>query len=434
MSDIQDDLTQRDTHKMEAQDAHLSDQHIDTQSGKDDYDQAKGFGRAFWLTLITLLIIVGSLELYAMLRLDETLKEWTESPPSSTSVESRVDDTATQLAQGQREWRSKLIRDSFAAAQEEYLELGKEMKTKARRELKETRSALMEQIPAWADWYYSVIGEYIRLGHLGAHAAGQGDFDDYIVDQLSERVFKPAKVSERLAIINKQSKDLFAERHQSIIAHLSRTLQHHQESGVGWSGDDKEKFESRFKSLGDLNQLATVSPLGLAAKLTTLTGLKVGLKAIAARSAAKLGSVGIAKGAAAVGIKAGGKLGVKAGVRGGSVLASGASATAMCSPLGLAAPVCGIAAAAVTWVAVDKAIVEIDELINRDEFETRLRIELEGLMDELEHDVLKGLDTYQKQILDTLLKSENQRLDAPPTKTRLIDQLAPPPSTPSQQP
>ena len=55
-------------------------------------------------------------------------------------------------------------------------------------------------------------------------------------------------------------------------------------------------------------------------------------------------------------------------------------------------------------------------------------------MDELEHDVLKGLDAYQKQILDTLLKSETQRLDAPPTKTRLIDQLAPPPSTPSQQP
>ena len=305
------------------------------------------------------------------------------------------------------------------------------MKSEAQLELKEARAALFDQIPTWADWYYSVVGEYIRLGHLGAHAAGKGDFNDYIVDQLSERVFKPAGISDRIAHINQQSKETFRDRHQAIIKHLSRTLEHHKGSGVGWSDQDRDDFESRFQSLGELDQLTTVSPLGLATKLTTLAGLKLGLKAIAARSAAKLGSVGIAKGAAAAGIKAGGKLSVKAGVRGGSVLASGASATAVCSPLGLAAPICGVAAAAVTWVAVDKAIVEIDELINRDEFEMQLKVELEGLMDEIEADVLKGLDAYQAQVLNALLKSKKKRIDQPPQETRLIDQLSPPPASES---
>ena len=172
----------------------------------------------------------------------------------------------------------------------------------------------------------------------------------------------------------------------------------------------------------------------VAAKLTTLTGLKLGLKAIAARSAAKLGSVGIAKGAAAAGVKAGGKLGVKAGVRGGSVLASGTSATVLCSPLGLAAPVCGIAAATMTWFAVDKAIVEVDEFLNREDFEERLSVELNGLMDEIEGDVIKGLDEYQKSVLDTLIKSEVKRLDTPPKETRLIDQISPPPKELTTQP
>ena len=212
---------------------------------QDDLErQAKGFGRAFWLTLITLLVVVGSLELYAALRLDKALHQWTETPSETATAPALLDQEVTQVAQDQREWRSKLIKESFTAAQVEYVALGKEMKSEALRELKETRSALIAQVPAWADWYYSVIGEYIRLGHLGAHAAGQGDFNDYIVEQLSERVFEPAQVSERLAKISQNSKDLFAERHKSIVAHLSRTLQHHQDKGTGWSKRDKEDFEA----------------------------------------------------------------------------------------------------------------------------------------------------------------------------------------------
>ena len=96
----------------------------------------------------------------------------------------------------------------------------------------------------------------------------------------------------------------------------------------------------------------------------------------------------------------------------------------MSSPLGLAAPICGIGAPALIWVAVDKAIVEIDEMINRDDFEIQIKVELECLMDEIEIDVLKGLDAYQKQVLNALLKSKKERIDHLPQEARLIDQIS----------
>ena len=112
------------------------------------------------------------------------------------------------------------------------------------------------------------------------------------------------------------------------------------------------------------------------------------------------------------------------------MLATGASATAACAPIGLAAPLCGIIAATATWVAVDKAIVEIDELINRDEFEEQLKLELESMMDEIEAEVLLGLDQHQEQVFKLLFEAQERRVDTPPPSTRIADQFKAPPVIP----
>ena len=72
---------------------------------------------------------------------------------------------------------------------------------------------------------------------------------------------------------------------------------------------------------------------------------------IAKKTAAKVGAKGILK------------------VTGKWVAATstGLSATAVCAPIGFFAPLCGVGAAVVTWVAIDVAVVNADEIMNRDE-------------------------------------------------------------------
>jgi len=58
--------------------------------------------------------------------------------------------------------------------------------------------------------------------------------------------------------------------------------------------------------------------------------------------------------------------------KGGSILLSATAATAVCAPGGPLAVLCGVAAGAVTWLAIDKALVEIDESLFRDEMRAEL--------------------------------------------------------------
>ena len=161
--------------------------------------ERRGFSNAFWMTLITLLLLVGSIEFYAFLRLGvvtQTLhKRSTEDTISAYVGTSRVDAARLNESDPDRahsasdkseiHWRTRLVQASFKAARQEYEVLHKRLRVQTEAELTEARGALLAQVPMWADWYYSVIGEYVRLGHLGAQAVSGSNFNDYMIDQLS---------------------------------------------------------------------------------------------------------------------------------------------------------------------------------------------------------------------------------------------------------
>jgi len=83
--------------------------------------------------------------------------------------------------------------------------------------------------------------------------------------------------------------------------------------------------------------------------------------------------------------------------KGGSILLSATAATAVCAPGGPLAVLCGIAAGAVTWLAIDKALVEIDESLFRDE----MRAEL-----------LAALGEQRKALADALKAQHAASIDA----------------------
>jgi hypothetical protein len=103
--------------------------------------------------------------------------------------------------------------------------------------------------------------------------------------------------------------------------------------------------------------------------------------------------------AAALAAKAGAK-------KGGSSLASALGATALCAPSGPWAVLCGIGAGAVTWLAVDKAMVEIDEVRFRDE----MRADLMAALDEQRELLAAALRARQEASIDAGLAALAVRL------------------------
>lgn len=396
-----------------------------------------GFGKGFWGTLITLLIIVGSIELYGALTLHQDLKE---------SLSKDLSDSQNELSKPQSDeedpedlssmWRIRLINEAFKSAAQEYRAFNKQLRTQIKASFTQSRQKLDRRVDDWADWYFSVIGEYARLGHLGAQALGKSSLDEYMLEQLSKRVFGPAEVFEDLQALNQSIQSQYAEQHRAVISHLQSFLA--RQRAESQSKKEKKLINSRFVYIQQLDHVATVSPLALASKLGALGGVKMGLKYLGSRSAVKLVSSGLAKGGAKVaagGIAKGGgkvlaggaaKVGVKAGIKAGahgSSLASGVSATVLCAPLGLIAPLCGVTAGVATWFAVDKAVVEIDEILHREEFMAQTQKELSKVIDALENQTLKDLDNYEKQLLAMITDEQTQKRQAMPQNTRLVDQL-----------
>ena len=390
-----------------------------------DKKVSKGFGYAFWSTLIILLVVVGALELYAAMSFEEYVQHLGERSTHQPSG-----DTRTQDLEAQSTWRRRVLQESFLSAQQGYEELGEQLKRDAQQDLKEVRQKALARVPIWADWYFSVIGEYLRLGHLAGQAIGQSDLGDYLVDQLSEQIFEPAGLSQTLISLNEQSQEAYVSQHRAVTSHLRTVIEQQTKTKQGVSKAEHQELNEHLMRLNKMDDLAIISPIGIAAKLTTVTGVKVLIKTIASRSAVKVGSSAIVKSATSAGLKAGGKLGAKASLRGSSAGAAGAGAAVACAPLGPGAVLCGVSAALITWFAVDKVIVEVDELINRDEYEAQIRQELNAMMDEVERDVIHSLDQHQAYVLKTLLDQQNPDQpisDETLPQTRLIDHLPIPP-------
>jgi hypothetical protein len=67
------------------------------------------------------------------------------------------------------------------------------------------------------------------------------------------------------------------------------------------------------------------------------------------------------------------KLALKSTLKGGGSLGAAATGMVICSPAGPAALLCGVAAGVATWIAVDAAIINVDELLNREAFEAEMQ-------------------------------------------------------------
>ena len=238
-------------------------------------------------------------------------------------------------------------------------------------------------VDAYLDWYFTVIGEYERLAALAT-----GGFVELMGEQLDQHLFVDTGFAEELqrldAAISRDSARALADAGRRLDQAAGAQV---AGATCALSGLDFEPLSTAvldLATLGDLNRdglrAATAVGGGAAAAVATKMLAKQTGAAVVAKLTAKKGFQ-VAAGLA-------GKVAAK---KGGSILLSAAGGAALCAPGGPAAAICGVVAGIAAWLAVDKAMVAIDEV--------RLR-------DQMRAEILQALDE-QRPALALALKARN---------------------------
>ena len=278
-----------------------------------------------------------------------------------------------------------------------------------------------DRVGDFADWYYSLTGEYLRY----AHAIG-GDMSDYLREKLRETLFVPAALDANVD-------NMFDALNAEITARL-------KQSGGRLSENLALVLEAHARPLRPGEPLIG-DTLDLDALLTgrlAVTARDIDRQLFSALAATGTG-VAVAKGLGAVVMKktlakvAGtktfglaasllGKLAAKTAVKGGGVLAGAGSGAALCAPSGPGAVVCGAVGGLIAWLVTDKMAIELDEALNRDEFEADIHAAIDAQQ--------KALKAQLRQVYGRLLPGPLEALGEAagdlglkPGKMRPVDAL-----------
>ena len=219
---------------------------------------------------------------------------------------------------------------------------------------------IYDAIPKYVDFHYSVRGQYTEL--FGAAGIIEAAIKTRVFDGFDERL--DAAMNEIDLIFSQE---------------FNRSVQEQLEAEIPvvWRGAPMS--DATLAVIRDAQyRMRYTLPVG---SFVAATGGFASAK-LAAAIAAKVATKVAAKTAAGLAAKS-------TGIGGGA--ATGAAIGALLGPVG--AGVGGVVGGVVAWVAVDSAIILLDELWNREEFESDLRIMIEE----------------ERQILREMLESATQQ-------------------------
>ena len=242
-----------------------------------------------------------------------------------------------------------------------------------RQELRETEEAIRNGIdtafapvytgiPAFLDWHYSVIGQYVELGQA---AFGR------LQEESSARLF--AGLQERVATVS-------ADVDRAMSDELRRSIER-------WVRNERqtlptEALRKTYQRMLDASVADTVERFTVSAVPSGVVAAGTGVMGMAAATALATGLT--QRLAASATVRTAGKAAARIASPWGTAL-GGAAAGAVLGPVGAA--VSGVLAGAVAWLALDSAFVNIDEHFNRSGFEQ----DLIGLVDESQAQVKTAL-------------------------------------------
>jgi hypothetical protein len=222
-------------------------------------------------------------------------------------------------------------------------------------------------VDQYLDWYFTVLGEYQRLATVFAKESAAA-----MREQLEEHLFADSDFDAQLERLDHRVERLSVRRFANMAPQLEAEL-------------DNAPCDVGGVVLAPLMELDRDT---LRASAAATSGVGAGIvtsKVLAKKTAAVI----VGKVAAKKSFQTGAALTTKTlAKKGSSSVLSAGLGTLLCAPAGPMAIICGVTAGLATWLAVDKALVELDEALNREEMRA---------------DILKVLDE-QKAVLGTQLK------------------------------
>lgn len=196
-------------------------------------------------------------------------------------------------------------------------------------------------IPAYADFHYTVLGEYTELAEavLGRVSSG-----------VQDKMFAgfDARLQAEMAGLDTQLVAAYVAAINGRLEALRASLANPDVDFGPVTQKAIADAQARFAVTLPVGLMASAAVTGGAAKAATAGMAKALVKKIAAKTTAK----------------AAGKL--------GATIAGGGAGALACSWAGPVAVACGAAAGIAAWFAVDAAIVRLDEVFTRPDFEAEL--------------------------------------------------------------
>lgn len=345
----------------------------------------------FWLGFFGIILLLGTVSLYAALRAGNQLVQ-----ANSDSAPLKVFRVVLQGQPSAISLQDTASIREFVAThwQQDQQAVNTEIAKAVTTTLTPPFDAVLAQVPAFADWYYSLQGEYTRLAK-----ALLGNMTGYLQDQLSAKLLSPAQFEARLATAVADLNAQAAGRLQASAAQLNQDLQRllaKQRVAETHTASPLEVEQSL-----DLDpafaQVLAVKPADIGRQVFAAgTGMATGT-AVGSGLAAVTAKTVIAKVAAKSGLKTATTFLAKGGAKVASPSLAASSGALLCSPAGFGALVCGAVAGVATWLLVDKAVIEVEEQLGRQAFERDIRTAIVETREMLRADLTRA---YQQALAD----------------------------------
>jgi hypothetical protein len=329
-----------------------------------------------FLTTILFLAVIFYAASLGLVRLLEDMQAPVEIFDPATANDCRPDPVA----------RAQLIAqldDEVAATRGETIEL---VSSQAGKSVDALFADVGQGVDSYLDWYFTVLGEYQRLA-----AVFSADVAGTMSEQLSSHLFANSNFDQRLAELDDQLAGMATDRFVALTPQLSDSI-------------------ARADCMPD--DLASLPPSTLnydALRASVAAGSGVGMGLVTSKLlASKTTSAVVGKVAAKKSFQTGAAVVSKTlAKKGSSTLLSTGVGTAICAPTGPVAILCGVTAGLVTWFSVDKALVELDEAMNREE----MRADILAVLDE-QRQILTGqlVDRHVIRI-DRMAEHVDQTID-----------------------
>ena len=324
-----------------------------------------------WRTILVLISVTVLLSIFALIH-DWTgplpKPEYPDRPGPDGSVAPDPLGACELRQQAEREWiafRERLLQQ----------------------ELRQTERAIQDGIdaafapiytgvPAFLDWHYSVIGQYVELGQ-----AAFGELEE----EFSVRLFAGLQAG-----IANASTDVDQTMREEMGALVEQ-----------WVRDQgqmlpTEALRTAYERMLGATIADTVQRFTASAPPSAVVAVGAGVAGTAAAAAV---AKGLAKKlTASTAMKAVGKAALKAGSPLGAA-AAGAAAGAFLGPAGAAV---GVIAGAAAWLALDSAAVNIDEHLNRRAFERELIELVDESMAQVKTSLSAAVDEAKAEALTAL--------------------------------